>query len=121
VSIKFSTEDKEDFLLITTHGESTEAKVVLKYAGNVVKCCKKSKHSSILIDERDRKYYLTDVLDQNRMANFLSSMDIADLRIAFICQQKYQEQVHFLETAAQNRGLTIRFFIDLDSAEKWLA
>lgn len=54
------------------------------------------------------------------MANFLCSLGITDLKIAFVCQQKYQEQIHFLEAAVQNRGLTIRFFMDTDSAEKWL-
>lgn len=94
---------------------------VIQFAGEVVRCCKESEYSSILIDERDREYNLTSVIEQNKMANFLSSLGIANLRIAFVCQQKYQEQVHFLETAAQNRGLNIKFFVDPDSAEEWLA
>jgi hypothetical protein len=42
------------------------------------------------------------------------------MRIAVICQEKYLEQVRFLEITAQNRGLNIKFFLNTDSAERWL-
>jgi len=121
MSIGFNIIKKDDYLLIKTHGEGHDIKAVINFADEVIKCCKESNYSSILLDERDREYNLTTVEDQSRMANFLCSLGITDLKIAFVCQQKYQEQIHFLEAAVQNRGLTIRFFMDTDSAEKWLA
>ena len=120
MSIEFSSEDQDGYLLITTHGESTDINVVHKLATDVFTRCKESGYSSILIDERDREYNLTEVLDQYKMANFLSSLDLSKLRIAFVCQEKYQEQIHFLEITSQNRGLAIKFFNDPDSAKRWL-
>jgi hypothetical protein len=120
MSIEFSSEDKDGYLLIKTHGESPDINVVHELATDVFTHCKESGYSSILIDERDREYNLTEVLDQYKMANFLSALDLSKLRIAFVCQEKYQEQIHFLEITAQNRGLAIKFFIDPDSAKKWL-
>ena len=120
MSIVFGSENKDGYLLITTHGESPEINSLIESATDVITCCKESGYSSILIDERDREYNLTEMLDQYKMANFLSSLDLSKLRIAFVCQEKYQEQIHFLEITAQNRGLAIKFFIDPDSAKRWL-
>ncbi len=120
MSIEYSTENKDKYLLILSHGESADLDVVSNYSREITECCKEQGYSNMLVDERDREYLLAEVLDLYKIANFFRSLDISDLRIAIICQEKYFEQVHFLEITAQNRGMNIKFFLDTDSAERWL-
>ena len=120
MSIEYSTENKEQYLLIRSHGKSANLDVVSNYSREIAECCKKQGYSNMLVDERDREYLLEEVLDLYKIANFFRTLDISDLRIAIICQEKYLEQVRFLEITAQNRGMNIKFFLDTDSAERWL-
>jgi len=120
MSIEYSIENKDNYLLIKSRGESADLDVVSNYSREITEHCRKQGYSNMLVDERNREYLLAEVLDLYKIANFFRSLEISDLRIAVICQEKYLEQVRFLEITAQNRGLNIKFFLNTDSAERWL-
>ncbi|NOY16136.1 MAG: hypothetical protein GXP23_04215 [Gammaproteobacteria bacterium] len=120
MSIKYSIENKKKYLFVKSHGKSNDLDEVSRYAREITELCKGQGHKNILIDETHRQYVLDEVLDLYKLATFFKTLDISSLRIAIICHPKYLEHIHFLETTANNRGMNIKFFLEFDSAKRWL-
>lgn len=120
MGINYNTENKKYFFFVKSHGESDGLDEVSSYAREIAELCKKRGHCNMLIDETDRQYVLGEVLDLYKLANFFKTLDLSSLRIAIICPPKYIVHIRFLETAANNRGMNIKFFLESSSAEHWL-
>lgn len=120
MSIEYSTENKDKHLLVKCAGESDDIEVISNYAHDITNICKQQGYRRMLVDERNREYKLREVLDLYKLANFLKTLDISNLFIAIVCQPKFLDQVRFLETTVNNHGLNLKYFVDLDSAKRWL-
>ena len=120
MSIEYSTKNKDKYFLVNCSGESSELEVVSNYAREVSELCKKQGYKRMLVDERKREYRLSEVLDLYKLANFFVTLDISSIRIAIVCQPRYIDHVRFFETTVNNRGMQIKYFVDPDSAKRWL-
>jgi len=92
MGIKYSTENKKKYFFVKSRGESNGLNEVSSYAREIAELCKEQGLSNVLVDETDRQYVLGEVLDH----------------------------IRFLETTANNRGMNLKFFIESNSAERWL-
>lgn len=120
MSIEYSTRNKKNYFLVKCSGESSELDVISNYAREVSALCKEQGYKRMLVDEREREYKLSEVLDLYKLANFFVTLDIFDIRIAIVCQPQYLDHVRFFETTVNNRGMKIKYFVDPDSAKRWL-
>ena len=120
MSIDYTTENKKKYLLVTSNGGSDDLAVISDYAREITNICKQQSYSAMLVDERDREYMLNEVLDLYKLANFFRTLNVTDIRIAIICQPQYLEQIRYFEKTTHDRGMKIKFFLDPDSAKRWL-
>ena len=120
MSIEYNTSNKKKHLHIQSHGESDDIEVIGSYVREITDICKQRGYKRMLVDERNREYKLREVLDLYKLANFFNTLDITKLQIAVICQPQFLDQIRFLETTTNNHGINLKFFVDLDSAKRWL-
>ncbi len=120
MGIAYKTEKRNKYFFVESHGQSDDLDEVSCYAQEITELCKQQGYKNMLIDETDRQYVLSEVLDLYKLGNFFKTLEISTIRIAIICQPQFLEHIRFLETTANNRGMTIKFFLNNDSAERWL-
>lgn len=120
MSIEYYTSNKNKHLLVKSHGESDDIEVIGSYVREITNICKQQGYKRMLVDERNREYKLNEVLDLYKLAIFFNTLDISKLQIAVICQPQFLDQIRFLETTTNNHGINLKFFVDLDSAKRWL-
>jgi hypothetical protein len=73
----------------------------------------------ILCDESELDYALG-TIDTYESAKFIADLAPKVARVAIVCQPQHAFDASFWETVAVNRGLCVRFFLDLGRAEAWL-
>jgi len=120
MSIDYTTENKKEYLLVKSNGGSDDLAVISDYAREITDICKQQGYTAMLVDERDREYMLNEVLDLYKLANFFRTLNVTDIRMAIICQPQYLEQIRYFEKTTHDRGMKIKFFLDPDSAKRWL-
>jgi hypothetical protein len=83
--------------------------------------CAETGRSRILFDLREH------VSDSDTLSEFQLAKDVAHEswkarveRVAVLSRPELREQDAFFELVASNRGMTIRYFYDLDEAVRWL-
>lgn len=120
MTLKYRTESKDSYFLVTARGKNNSFEVISNYALEVTDLCKEQGHTSMVIDERNREYQMDELLDQYKLANYFKTLGVSHVRVAIICKPQYIEKVHFVETTANNRGVNLKYFVDLASAERWV-
>ena len=120
MNIDYTTRNKKEYLLVKSYGCSDDLAVISEYARQITDICKQQGCSAMLVDERDREYMLNEVLDLYKLANFFRTLDVTDIRIAIVCQPQYLDQIRYFEKTTHDRGMNIKFFLDPDSAKRWL-
>jgi hypothetical protein len=73
----------------------------------------------ILCDESELEYALG-TLDTYASAKFIAEYAPKVARVAIVCGPQQVADADFWEAVAVNRGLCVRFFLDLGKAETWL-
>lgn len=106
-------------LLVKASGFDESLEEVKQYGLAIVQICKAENYTRVLCDERDLEYRLG-TLDTFESAEFLARQAPRLAKIAIVCNEKFTADGHFWETVAVNRGLTVRFFKDMESARQWL-
>jgi hypothetical protein len=120
MTLKYKTKNRENYFLVTARGKTNSFEVITNYAREVTELCKEQGYRSMIIDERNREYKMEELLDQYKLANYFKTLSIAHVTVAIICKSQYIDKIHFVETTANNRGLNLKYFVDLDSAERWV-
>lgn len=120
MSLKYRTESKDSYFLVTTRGTNNSLDVISNYAREVTELCKQQGYRSMIIDERNREYKMEELLDQYKLANYFKTLGVSHVRVAIVCKPQYIDKVHFIETTANNRGVHLKYFVDINSAEKWV-
>lgn len=120
MSIYYTTKNKKKYLLVKSNGGSDDLAVNSDYARDITDICKQQGYSAMLIDERDREYMLNEVLDLYKLANFFQTLNVSNIRMAIVCQPQYLEQSRYFEKTTHDHGMNIKFFLDPDSAKRWL-
>ncbi|MCK5359065.1 MAG: hypothetical protein KAJ95_00480 [Gammaproteobacteria bacterium] len=120
MALKYKTESKDSYFLVTARGKNNSFEVISNYAREVTELCVQQGFRALVIDERNREYNMEELLDQYKLANYFTTLGLARVRVAIVCKPQYIDKVHFVETTANNRGLNLRYFVDLDSAKTWV-
>ena len=120
MTLKYKTESKDDYFLVTARGKNNNFEVISNYAREVTELCNQQGYNSMIIDERNREYDMEELLDQYKLAIYFKTLGVSHIRVAIICKPQYLEKIHFIETTANNRGLNLKYFVDLESAERWV-
>ena len=121
MSINYTTKHKKKYLLVKSNGGSDDLAVISKYVREITDICKQQGYTSMLVDEREREYLLNELLDLYKLANFFRTLNVTDIRMAIVCQPQYLEQIRYFEKTTHDRGMNIKFFLDPDSAKRWLS
>jgi acetylglutamate synthase len=117
ISYTFAVKGKR--LLVTTSGVDENLAEVQAYGMALIEAAAQNDATSALIDERGLIYRLTTV-DSFISAEFIATSLPAVAKVAIVTSPANVDDAAFWETVAVNRGLTLRFFQDMDAAELWL-
>lgn len=101
-------------------GDGTDSLSVSKdFWLKVLNECKKREYNRVLIEE-DLEGNIS-VLEAYELAVWLSSLDIANVSVAFVdLHLGHREMNDFAQLIASNRGFRVNIFNDVKEAEKWL-
>ncbi len=119
MAIHYSMKTEGSLLVVTASGFDESLEEVQQYGLAVVQACRQGGHARVLCDEQELEYRLG-TLDTFKSAEFLAAQAPRIGRAAIVCNTKFNRDAEFWETVAVNRGLTVRFFKDMDTARQWL-
>ena len=112
---------KDDYLHVRIEGENT-AENVKRYLAEVQDLCLQHKCNKVLIEENltgptISTYNIFTIAEQGSRH---ISPDIHKIAYIDMNPEHNTEAMHFAETVAQNRGVNIRLFTDLQLAIEWI-
>jgi hypothetical protein len=110
---------RDGYLQIYVSGEEDNQEISLAYWIDIAQYCWEHGVSKILVEEdfkTDNTLLGTyEFISQGDASNF------SKIKIAFIDRHPEQAATNlFGETVAQNRGISVKIFSDIQEAEKWL-
>lgn len=112
-------EPRSKYLHAIVRGFDLDPKIELSYLSDVISECRKQKYARILIEKDIPKKLTNDEVIE--VACKFASMDVADLKIAFVDQpQDGLSQSPFISLVARNRGINAEAFDGVGKAEHWL-
>ena len=119
MSINYSIEVEDDLLRVTASGVDDNLEQVQEYGMAVIGAAIEYRVSKILCNEKDLKYLLG-TFDTYESARLIAEAAPKIAQVAIVCKDDDYKDAQFWETVASNRGLHIRVFKDLATAEEWL-
>lgn len=119
MAIEFNTRVEGGVLFVTTTGFDESLQQVQDYGMAIIAASQQAGVAHVLCNELGLEYRLS-VTDTFRAAEFIAANAPKVSKVAIVANPKYITDVRFWETVAVNRGLTVRAFQDVGSAEKWL-
>jgi hypothetical protein len=119
MAIQFKTKTEGTLLLIETWGDDESLEEVQQYGLAIIQACLETRVTRVLCDERQLEYRLATV-DTFKSAEFLATNAPRLVKMAVVCAEKYFADLKFWETVANNRGLEVRAFQDLEAARHWV-
>lgn len=119
MAIEFTSEIIDDLLVITTSGVDETLQDVQNYAGAIIETGLKSGCEKLLLDEKNLIYKLG-TTDTFQLADFAATHAPRIGRIAIVCNADNFDDARFYENVVNNRGLIVKFFLDIEAAREWL-
>lgn len=120
MAIDYKFEQRDDLLYVTTHGVDDSVDEVLAYGLAVVTFCIEHDIQQVLCDERQLEYRLgVDGTYDLAMAASEAAPRLGSVAIVHHPSSGFEANMY--EMLVNSRGLNIRFFPDIPSAERWLA
>ncbi len=119
MTITFQAESNDGLLVVTASGQDDNPQQVIAYGSAVIDLAIQHQASRILCDERNLEYRLG-TIDTFQAAEAIAARAPKVGRAAIVCRPSNFEDGKFWETVAVNRGLAVRFFIDIDKARVWV-
>jgi hypothetical protein len=119
MAIAFSVSVDGDLLTVKAVGRDETLEQVQEYSAAVVEACRANACVRVLCDELDLEYRLG-TMDTYESAAYVAQYAPHVARVAIVCGPDHFSDASFWETVAVNRGLSVRAFKDLRSAEEWL-
>ena len=107
-------------LRFRTWGFDESREEVEAYGVAVIAAALEAGAARILCDERELEYRLG-TFDTYRAAEYIAATAPRVARIALVCDPRFADDAQFWENVVVNRGLSLRFFQEIEAAERWLA
>lgn len=119
MAISFNMQIEGDLLKVTTAGFDESLEEVAEYGQTVMNTAIAHECSRILCDERVLEYRLN-TMDTYELANIYASLFPKLVKIAIVCDPQGVADAAFFEDVAVNRGLMVKAFKDLTTAQDWI-
>lgn len=119
MAINYVITSEGNYLIVKASGKDDNLAQVKEYGIAVITAAVASEAYYILCDETELEYSL-DVFDTFESARFIAEHAPRIAKVAIVCNPKQMHDAEFWETVAVNRGLQIRVFQNMDSANSWL-
>ena len=119
MAISVSFQVRKDVLCVTASGRDDHLESVLRYGQSIIEKARETGLLKVLCDERDLVYDL-DVLGTFDSAEYVAKQAMGAKRLAIVCHSDHAKMASVWETIAVNRGLPVRLFNDIRSAEQWM-
>ncbi|EAT58988.1 hypothetical protein [Chlorobium ferrooxidans] len=119
MAIQYTAEVKDDILFVTARGFDENLEDVQNYGRGIIDLCKQSGVTLVLCDETALEYRLG-TLDTYEAGKYMSENVPILARVAIVSNPEFFSDAEFFEDVVVNRGLTLRFFSDIDTSMHWL-
>ncbi|MBN2830290.1 MAG: hypothetical protein JXR56_08215 [Candidatus Cloacimonetes bacterium] len=120
MAILYKITAEDNFLSVQASGFDENLQETEDYVNAVIKDALEYKSQYILCDERNLHYSLS-FYDNYQLAGFISQYAKMIKKVAIVCAPDYSLEKEFFEEIAVEKGASICFFYDIDSAKKWLS
>jgi hypothetical protein len=120
MAIHYTMTAEGDLLLVEAAGFDESLEEVQQYGMAIVNACRTGNYTRVLCNEFNLEYRLG-TLDTFKSAEYLAAQAPKLGKTAIVCNGKFIVDAKFWETVAVNRGLTVRFFKDTNTARQWLS
>jgi len=120
MSIHYTIACNGDTLFIRTSGYDESLEEVEAYGNAIIRECLQCGAKRVLCDETALEYRLSTLDTFNIGKSLVSRIQNKPITIAIACNPQFREDARFFENVVVNRGLTLRMFPDVESAEIWL-
>jgi hypothetical protein len=119
MGIHYTTKVEGEILFVHAAGFDESPEDVRNYAMGVLSAGLESGVTRVLCDETELEYRLG-IFDTYEAGKFLSENVPAIVKVAIVCNSVAHPDTRFFEDVVVNRGLSLRFFPDNESAREWL-
>ncbi|NTW68821.1 MAG: hypothetical protein HGB23_03095 [Chlorobiaceae bacterium] len=119
MAIHYTAEVQGEILCVTASGFDENLEDVLNYGMGIIGLCQQSGVTLVLCDETALEYQLG-TLDTYEAGKFISEHVPAVARVAIVCNPKFFSDAEFFEDVVVNRGLTLHFSSNIETAKCWL-
>ena len=119
MALEYTSKIDGDLLSVTTSGCDDNVDEVVAYGESIIGLCIENQCSKVIVDESE----LTGVLDKVKTYEFvqrLLSLVPYHLRIAYVINPDYVEDVSFGVLVAENRGIHVKAFLSMEPAREWV-
>jgi len=119
MALDFTIDIDGDLLTVTTSGFDENVDEAVAYGQSVISSCVENQCRKILVNESEMTAAL-DKVSQYEMVQQLVSLVPYDLFVAFVVNEDNFEDTSFGVLVAENRGMHIKAFLQMDEAREWL-
>ncbi|MFW2438216.1 MAG: hypothetical protein ACN4GR_02470 [Arenicellales bacterium] len=119
MALDYTSKIDGDLLSVTTRGSDDSVDEAVAYGESIIRLCIENQCNKVIVDERE----LTGVLDKvmtYEMVQRLLSLVPYHLRIAYVINPDYVEDVSFGVLVAENRGIHVKAFLSMEPAREWV-
>lgn len=119
MALEYTSKIDGDLLSVTTRGYDSSVDEAVAYGESIIRLCVENQCNKVIIDESE----LTGVLDKVKtyeMVQRLLSLIPYHLRIAYVINPDYEENVSFGVLVAENRGIQVKAFLSIEPAREWV-
>ena len=120
MALDYSLSTDRELLLVVTTGFDDGVNEAVSYGEAIIKFCVKNKCTQVLMDETEMTSALDEV-SQYQMVQRLLAQIPDNLDIAIVVNLENYKESSFGVMVAENRGVHIRIFTELEPAREWLA
>lgn len=116
---KIESNDADSILTITYEGDTTYETRLKALAAVVAKVQENSKSYNLLVDTRLINCQMSTIQEYKFGEKLADCVEIRNTRVALLIKET-DEQRHFLNTVAVNRGYNQKKFVSFEEATNWL-
>lgn len=118
MNVTFTTNPKEDYLLIDSKGTIETMEGLLAHSQTVWEKIHNHNFKKVLINDSETSFPLELTLYFNLVKNYVDHFppEIFDVKVAVVFSEKYKEVISSWETLCQSRGLQYFVFTSVEDA-----
>ena len=117
---KAAITNKGKYILVSLEGPAFVAAEISKTSSKALELCRKTGVKKLIIHRVNVAKQVATSVDYFDFSKALQEENLYDYKIALVYPPPLDERLAFFETAAQNRGVNLKVFTEINLAESWL-